>query len=145
MQISLMCCLGSSGRNYSANLRAHRSQPRWLHLGKVKRFLSVRCAWSDREPTVTADHFTIQYDWPEQEIFKFLMHGWRRGDGGASKRQGFRLLMHANMAVKVRRVAKWLLPIQRLRMRVDIDLTQLLSDSFSLWCYSCTTCNVLGT
>lgn len=140
MHISLMCCLGSNGRNYSANLRAHCSWPRWLHLGKVKRFLSVLWTWSVRELLVTVDQLAIQYDWPGQEIFKFLMHGWRRRDGGTSKRQRCRLLMHANMAAKVSQEellsdCSW---SSHRDWKWTFYLMLLLRYSISLWCYSCT-------
>lgn len=65
-------------------------------------FLSVLWTWPVRERLVTVDQLAIQYDWPRQEIFKLLLHGWRRRDG-TSKCQGCILLMHANMAAKVRR------------------------------------------
>lgn len=140
MQISLMCCLGSKRRNYSGNLRAHCSWPRWLHLGKVKVgkvFSAVLWTWSLRELLVTVDQLAIQYDWPRQEIFKLLMHGWRRGDGSTSKHQDVECSCMLTWQPRSG-VAKWLLPIQSLRIKVGIDLMLRISDSFSPTCYSWT-------
>lgn len=75
-----------------------------------------------RKLLVTVNQFAVHYDWLGREIFKLLMHGWRRRDGGTSKRHGCGLLMHANVAPRSGEVAKWLLPIQPLEIKVCIDL-----------------------
>lgn len=88
----------------------------------MKRFLSIWWTWLVRKLLVTVNQFAVHYDRLGREIFKLLMHGWRRRDGGTSKRHGCGLLMHANVAPRSGEVAKWLLPIHPLEIKVCIDL-----------------------
>lgn len=138
MQISLMCCLRSSGKNYSAHLRAHCSWPRWLHLGKVKRFVSVLWTWPVRESCLS-QLISSQFNMIDLGR-KSLSCSCMDGEGETVAHQSVRDADCSCMLTWQPRsggVAKWLFPNQLLRMKVDIDLMLLLSDSFSC-CYNYT-------